>query len=73
MLSSFMKFVSGKWSNVNVSESDPMPVNIISGGIKLKLGGTDISSNNPLPVAQSDGLEVSGTATSAEVWYTLSF
>ena len=29
MLSSFMKFVAGKWTNVNVSESDPMPV---SGG-----------------------------------------
>lgn len=49
MLSSFMKFASGKWSNVNVSESDPMPVNIIGGG-KLKLGGSDVSSSNPLPV-----------------------
>lgn len=171
MLSSFMKFVSGKWSNVNVSASNPLPVNIIGGGndlsvlivedstntkylrrevidefgvitisyenfdgsaatpiapitvastvlpigastsakqdelrgtqgtgasydpptggsglfgwmsgiykeiisgIKLKLGGADVSSSNPLPVAQTDGLSVSGTATSAAVLFTTS-
>lgn len=31
-----------------------------------------VSSSNPLPVAQSDGLEVSGTATSAAVLFTTS-
>ena len=30
MLSSFMKFVSGKWSNVNVSASNPLPVQNVS-------------------------------------------
>ena len=63
MLSSFMKFVSGKWSNVNVSESDPMPVNIIGGGIKLKLGGTDISSSNPLPVQNVSASPVDRSST----------
>ena len=48
MLNGFMKFVSGKWSNVNVSEVNPLPVNIVS-------------NSNPLPVAQTDGLAVSGT------------
>ena len=37
MLNGFMKFVSGKWSNVNVSEVNPLPVNIIGGG------GSDLS------------------------------
>ena len=37
MLSSFMKFVSGKWSNVNVSASNPLPVNIIGGGNDLSV------------------------------------
>ena len=31
-----------------------------------------VGASNPLPVAQSDGLEVSGTATSAEVLFTTS-
>ncbi len=35
----------------------------IVSGIKLKLGGADVSSSNPLPVAQTDGLSVSGTVT----------
>ncbi len=30
MLASFMKFVSGKWSNVNVSASNPLPVQNVS-------------------------------------------
>ena len=34
--------------------------------------GNAISNNNPLPVAQPDGLEVSGTATSAAVLFTTS-
>ncbi len=33
---------------------------------------TAVSSSNPLPVAQPDGLAVSGTATSAEVLFTTS-
>lgn len=33
----------------------------IVSGIKLKIGGSDVSSSNPLPVAQTDGLTVSGT------------
>jgi len=39
---------------------------------ELKHGGSDVSSSNPLPVAQSDGLAVSGTATSADVLFTTS-
>ena len=44
----------------------------IVSGIKLKLGGSDVSASNPLPVAQPDGLTVSGTATSAAVLFTTS-
>ena len=44
----------------------------IVSGIKLKLGGADVGSSNPLPVAQADGLAVSGTATSAAVLFTTS-
>ena len=39
---------------------------------ELKQGGADVSSSNPLPVSTPDGLEVSGTATSAEVLFTTS-
>ena len=36
---------------------------LVNNGIKLLNGGTAVSSSNPLPVAQTDGLAVSGTAT----------
>jgi hypothetical protein len=45
---------------------------LVSNGIKLLSGGTAVSSSNPLPVAQTDGLTVSGTATSAAVLFTTS-
>ena len=60
MLNGFLKFVAGKWTNITVSEVNPLPVNIVS-------------SSNPLPVAQTDGLAVSGTATSVAVLFTTSF
>ena len=44
----------------------------IVSGIKLKISGSDVSSSNPLPVAQTDGLAVSGTVTSAAVLFTTS-
>ena len=45
---------------------------LVSSGIKLLNNGTAVSSSNPLPVAQTDGLSVSGTATSAAVLFTTS-
>ena len=45
---------------------------LVSSGIKLLVGGSAVSSSNPLPVAQQDGLAVSGTATSAAVLFTTS-
>jgi len=45
---------------------------LVNNGIKLLNGGTEVSSSNPLPVAQTDGLAVSGTATSAAVLFTTS-
>ena len=45
---------------------------LVSSGIKLLVGGTAVSSSNPLPVAQTDGLTVSGTVTSADVLFTTS-
>ena len=45
---------------------------LVSSGIKLLNNGTAVSSSNPLPVAQPDGLAVSGTATSAAVLFTTS-
>ncbi len=45
---------------------------LVNNGIKLLNGGTAVSSSNPLPVAQADGLSVSGTATSATVLFTTS-
>jgi len=45
---------------------------LVNNGIKLLNGGTAVSSSNPLPVAQTDGLSVSGTATSAAVLFTTS-
>jgi len=41
-------------------------------GVNIFNGGTAVSSSNPLPVAQTDGLAVSGTATSAAVLFTTS-
>jgi hypothetical protein len=41
-------------------------------GVNIFNGGTAVSSSNPLPVAQTDGLSVSGTATSATVLFTTS-
>jgi hypothetical protein len=41
-------------------------------GTGISVGGTAVSSSNPLPVAQPDGLSVSGTATSAAVLFTTS-
>lgn len=45
---------------------------LVSSGIKLLNNGTAVSASNPLPVAQTDGLSVSGTATSAAVLFTTS-
>jgi len=45
---------------------------ISEAGINLVNGGSAVSSSNPLPVAQLDGLTVSGTATSAAVLFTTS-
>ena len=45
---------------------------LVSSGIKLLNNGTEVSSSNPLPVAQTDGLAVSGTVTSAAVLFTTS-
>lgn len=45
---------------------------LVNNGIKLLNGGSAVSSSNPLPVAQLDGLAVSGTATSAAVLFTTS-
>ena len=45
---------------------------LVSSGIKLLNNGTAVSSSNPLPVAQTDGLSVSGTVTSADVLFTTS-
>ena len=45
---------------------------LVNNGIKLLNGGSAVSSSNPLPVAQTDGLSVSGTATSAAVLFTTS-
>jgi hypothetical protein len=41
-------------------------------GVNIFNGGTAVSSSNPLPVAQTDGLAVSGTATEATVLFTTS-
>ena len=43
-----------------------------AGGTGISVGVTEVSSSNPLPVAQTDGLAVSGTATSAAVLFTTS-
>ena len=43
-----------------------------AGGTGISVGGSAVSSSNPLPVAQTDGLAVSGTATSAAVLFTTS-
>ena len=45
---------------------------LVNSGIKLYNGAASVSSSNPLPVAQPDGLSVSGTATSAAVLFTTS-
>ena len=45
---------------------------LVNNGIKLLNGGSAVSSSNPLPVAQTDGLSVSGTATGAAVLFTTS-
>jgi len=45
---------------------------LVNNGIKLLSDGTAVSSSNPLPTAQADGLSVSGTATSAAVLFTTS-
>ena len=45
---------------------------LVNSGIKLYSGSASVSSSNPLPVAQADGLSVSGTATSAAVLFTTS-
>ena len=50
MLNGFMKFVSGKWSNVNVSEVNPLPVNIVS-------------SSNPLPVQNANAAPTDRSST----------
>jgi len=45
---------------------------LVNNGINLLSGGTAVSSSNPLPVAETDGLAVSGTVTSAAVLFTTS-
>ena len=45
---------------------------LVNSGIKLYNGAASVSASNPLPVAQTDGLAVSGTATSAAVLFTTS-
>ena len=45
---------------------------VFEAGVNIFNGGTAVSSSNPLPVAQTDGLTVSGTATSAAVLFTTS-
>ncbi len=47
MLNGFMKFASGKWSNVNVSEVNPLPVNIVN-------DNSPVSSSNPLLVQSAN-------------------
>jgi len=45
---------------------------LVNNGINLLSGGTAVSRSNPLPVEETDGLAVSGTATSAAVLFTTS-
>jgi len=45
---------------------------LVNNGIKLLNGGANVSSSNPLPISEPDGLTVSGTATSAAVLFTTS-
>jgi len=45
---------------------------VFEAGVNIFNGGSAVSSSNPLPVAQTDGLTVSGTATSAAVLFTTS-
>ena len=45
---------------------------VFEAGVNIFNGGTAVSSSNPLPVAQTDGLTVSGTVTSAAVLFTTS-
>ena len=56
MLNGFMKFASGKWSNVNVSASDPLPVNIVN-------DNSPVSSSNPLLVQNSNGTPTNRSST----------
>ena len=45
---------------------------VFEAGVNIFNGGSAVSSSNPLPVAQTDGLSVSGTVTSAAVLFTTS-
>jgi len=45
---------------------------VFEAGVNIFNGGSAVSPSNPLPVAQTDGLTVSGTATSAAVLFTTS-
>jgi len=45
---------------------------VFEAGVNIFNGGSAVSPSNPLPVAQPDGLSVSGTATSAAVLFTTS-
>ena len=45
---------------------------VFEAGVNIFNGGSAVSSSNPLPVAQTDGLAVSGTVTSAAVLFTTS-
>ena len=56
MLNGFMKFASGKWSNVNVSEVNPLPVNIVN-------DNSPVSSSNPLLVQNSNGTPTDRSST----------
>ena len=48
MLNGFLKFVAGKWTNITVSEVNPLPVNIVN-------DNSPVSSSNPLLVQNSNG------------------
>ncbi len=43
-----------------------------AGGTGISVGGSAVSSSNPLPVAQTDGLSVSGTVTGTEAYQATS-
>jgi hypothetical protein len=63
MLNGFLKFVAGKWTNITVSEVNPLPVNIVN-------DNSPVSSSNPLlvqnpnaaPIDRSSSITTGGAA-----------